>query len=141
MSRLHSELFARELECTRQAFADKAPHQCALDVESKGVGALVDFHMCQRRPGSRPANTVQAQQGLCLRVTFHDLDRHVGVACVDKQPSRVGPVNFEAQRIGLRWTDAQKRGRTLLRDVARNSNPADSNANTPGSGVVTGKWL
>jgi len=42
-SQLHNELVTRELECTRQVFADKDPHQCSLDVESKGVGAFVDF--------------------------------------------------------------------------------------------------
>ena len=42
-SRLHDELFARELECARQVFADKGPHQCALNVIGEGVSAFVDL--------------------------------------------------------------------------------------------------
>jgi len=98
-SRLHNELFTRELECTRQVFADKAPHQCDLDVESKGVGAFVDFMCAKGGLVAALRILLRPSRGLCLRVTFHDLDRHVGIACEDKQPSRVGPVNFSVRAL------------------------------------------
>jgi hypothetical protein len=93
-SRLHDELFARELECARQVFADKGPHQCALNVEGEGVSAFVD--LIGAKGGLVPALRILRgpSGGLWLRVTFHDLDRQVSVAREDKQPGRVGPVNF-----------------------------------------------
>ena len=62
-SRLHDELFARELECARQVFAYKGPHQCALNVEGEGVRAFVDLIGAKGGLDTRLANTARAQRG------------------------------------------------------------------------------
>ena len=92
-SRLHDELFARELERARQVFADKGPHERAFNMEGKGV-SVVDLVRAKR--GLVPALRIllRPSRSLCLRVAFHHLDRHVAVAGEDKQPCRVGLVNL-----------------------------------------------
>ena len=71
-SRLHDELFARELECARQVFADKGPHERAFNMEGEGV-SVVDLVRAKR--GLVPALRIllRPSRGLCLRVAFHHL--------------------------------------------------------------------
>jgi len=92
--RLHDQLFAGELVYACQIPANKGTHQCALDVIGEGMGAFVDLVSAEggfvsalrilHRPGGGP----------CLRVSIHDLNRHVAVGRVDKQSGTVSPLNF-----------------------------------------------
>src|SRR5579864_2731250 len=92
--RLHDELVAGKVVYAFQIFADKGPHQCALDVIGEAVSAFVD--LIGPKGGLVSALRVLNRRGVgpCLRILIHHLDRHVTVARVDKQPSAVSPVNF-----------------------------------------------
>jgi len=92
--RLHDELFARQLEHARQVFADKGSQQCTFDVIGKSVSAVVDRIRAKGSLVAALRILLRGSWGLCLRVAFHHLDRHVAVAGEDKQPSRVGLVNL-----------------------------------------------
>jgi hypothetical protein len=93
-SRLHDELLAGELERTGQIFADQSAHQGAFDVEGESMGAFVDFE--RTKGGLVPTLRVLLRSSVSLRLwaAFHDLNRHVTVACEDEQPGRVGLLNF-----------------------------------------------
>src|SRR5271165_4057590 len=94
VSRLHDELFARELECARQIFTDKAPHQSALDVIGKAVSAVVDLIRAKGGLVAPLRVLHRRTAGHWRRVPIHHLDRHVAVASVDKQPATVSTVSL-----------------------------------------------
>src|SRR6516225_2526273 len=93
-SRLHDELFAGKLVYARQIFAYKGPRERALNVEREGVRAFVDL-VCAKG-GLVPPLRILVRPGWspCLRFAFHNLNRHVAVARVDKHPGTVNPVRF-----------------------------------------------
>src|SRR5208283_5392971 len=93
VSRLHDELIAGQLECARQVFTDKGPHQCALNVEGEGVSAFVDLIGAKGSLVAALRVLHRRSAGPWLRVPIHHLDRRVAVARVDKQPGTVSPVN------------------------------------------------
>jgi hypothetical protein len=91
--RLYDELVARKLVCAQQVFADKAPHQCSIHVKSEGMRAFVD--VISTIGGLIAAlRILRSQRGLRLRIAFHDLDRHLPVARVDKHPATCNPVHL-----------------------------------------------
>src|SRR5271165_551632 len=90
---LHDELFARKLKRARQVFADKGPHERAFNMEGEGV-SVVDLVRAKRGLVAALRILLRPSMSLCLRVAFHHLDRHVAVAGEDKQPGRIGLVNF-----------------------------------------------
>src|SRR5260370_7618328 len=58
------------------------------------MGAFVDFE--RTKGGLVPTLRVLLRSSVSLRLwaAFHDLNRHVTVACEDEQPGRVGLLNF-----------------------------------------------
>jgi len=112
---LHGHLVAGKLENARQVFADKAPHQCALHVKGEVMSALVDLIPAER--SFVTALRVLRRAGLVsLRVSVHDLDRHVPVARVNKQTAAVRPVHVPVRAFLVEPTSRQaptKRSRTL----------------------------
>src|SRR6516225_9135186 len=93
------ELTGRQLKRPRKVSTDQTAHHCALHVKGEVVGTFVDLVTAKRRLIA--AYRIPRRPGFTasLRLTIHDLDRHVAVAGKDQHP---GAVSFADSSVGIR---------------------------------------